>query len=110
MVSIGSMAAKEYTHPELSQVTLNAALQALSDPARVTILRAVIESEKGEISCNEIPLQLSKGTVSHHFEALRDAGLIRTRVEGTKCLSSLRREEFEERFPGLLRLVESEVV
>ena len=80
-------------------------MQALADPARVAILRAVLASESGEIACHEISLQLSKATVSHHFESLREAGLIQTRVVGTKCLSSLRREEFEARFPGLLDLV-----
>jgi len=96
---------KHYTHPDLSDVTLNTAMQALADPARVAILQAVDRSESGEIACNEIPLELSKATVSHHFETLRAAGLIETRVVGTKCLSSLRRKEYEERFPGLLDLV-----
>ena len=96
---------KDYSHPDLSDVTLSVAMQALADPARVAILRAVLASESGEIACHEISLQLSKATVSHHFESLREAGLIQTRVVGTKCLSSLRREEFEARFPGLLDLV-----
>ena len=96
---------KHYTHPDLSDVTISTAMQALADPARVAILQAVVRAQSGEIACNEIPLELSKATVSHHFESLREAGLIETRVVGTKCLSSLRREEFEARFPGLLDLV-----
>ena len=103
-----AMAVREYIHPDLEGVPLNTALQALADPARIAILRAILASGTGEIACNEISLPLSKGTVSHHFETLRGAGLIRTRVEGTKCLSSVRRQEFDERFPGLMRLVESE--
>ncbi|MBC2593954.1 winged helix-turn-helix transcriptional regulator [Ruficoccus amylovorans] len=99
---------KAYNHPDLEEVSLTTAMQALADPARMAILRAVVESESGEIACNEISLQLSKATVSHHFETLREAGLIRTRVAGTKCLSSLRGEEFDERFPGLLELVLNE--
>lgn len=99
---------KAYNHPDLEGVNLTTAMQALADPARMAILRAVVESESGEIACNEISLQLSKATVSHHFETLREAGLIRTRVAGTKCLSSLRREEFDGRFPGLLELVLNE--
>ncbi|QYY34971.1 winged helix-turn-helix domain-containing protein [Ruficoccus sp. ZRK36] len=94
---------KTYSHPELSEVPLSTAMQALADPARMAILRAAMES--GEIACNEISLKLSKATVSHHFETLREAGLIRTRVVGTKCLSAVRREEFDQRFPGLLELV-----
>jgi DNA-binding transcriptional ArsR family regulator len=48
---------------------------------------------------------LSKATVSPHFETLRDAGFIRTRADGRRCLSSPSRTAFDERFPGLLKLV-----
>jgi DNA-binding transcriptional ArsR family regulator len=50
-------------------------------------------------------LDVSKATRSHHFDVLRDAGLISTRTEGTKCMTSLRRAELDKRFPGLLRLI-----
>jgi hypothetical protein len=33
---------------------------------------------------------------------LREAGITRTRVSGTQRLVSLRRDELERRFPGLL--------
>ena len=98
-------AMKAYAHPDLAAVPLSTAMQALADPARVAIVRGIVDSADGEIACHEISLQLSKATISHHFETLREAGLIQTRVAGTKCLSSLRRAEFEERFPGLLELV-----
>jgi len=42
---------------------------------------------------------------SHHFAVLRNAGLIEQRDEGPRRLNRLRAEEFERRFPGLLRLV-----
>ena len=99
---------KKYRHPNLNEVSLTTAMQALADPCRVAIVRAMLDDEDREFACNEIPLPLSKATVSHHFEALREAGIIHTRVEGTKCLSSVRREAFAKRFPGLLELVLAE--
>jgi DNA-binding transcriptional ArsR family regulator len=94
---------KEYRHPALSRVTLPDVMQALSDPVRIDILRRLLEAGEGtEFACNEFPMRLSKATRSHHFQILRDAGLIRTRVEGTKCMNSLRSGEIQKRFPGLL--------
>ena len=40
--------------------------------------------------------------LTYHFTKLREAGVTRARVEGTSRLISLRREEFDRRFPGLL--------
>ena len=99
---------KTYHHPDLEDVSLSVAMQALADPCRVAIVRALFSDQDREFACNEIPLDLSKATISHHFEALREAGIILTRVEGRKCLSSIRRKEFTQRFPGLLKLVLSE--
>ena len=50
---------------------------------------------------------MSNATVSHHFESLRAAGLVPTRVEGAKCMTSLRAKELNRRFPGLLKLIAS---
>lgn len=99
---------KAYSHPDLSEVSLSQAMQVLADPCRAAIVRSLMEDEAREITCSELPLSVSKATRSHHFEVLREAGLIRTRVEGAKCLSALRREEFEQRFPGLLDLISAE--
>jgi DNA-binding transcriptional ArsR family regulator len=78
-------------------------MQALSDPCRIAIVRAL--AERGELACNEIALDVSKATRSHHFDVLRAAGLIHTRTEGTKCMTSIREAELDKRFPGLLSLV-----
>ncbi len=99
---------KEYHHPPLASVTLPDVMQALSDPARVGIVRRLLEVEEGyAFACNEFPMKVSKATRSHHFQILREAGLIQTRVEGTKCMTSLRRDEVQERFPGLLDVIAS---
>jgi DNA-binding transcriptional ArsR family regulator len=48
--------------------------------------------------------------MSHHLRVLREAGLTRTRVEGAKRYVSLRREDLQARFPGLLEAVLTEPV
>jgi len=95
---------KVYEHPELSGIALPAVMQALSDPCRIAIVRELLGQDR-PLACNEVPLEISKATRSHHFEVLRNAGLIHTEVEGTKCMTSLRKKDFEARFPGLLSLV-----
>ena len=102
---------KVYEHPEIDEIALPTVMQALSDPCRITIVRELILKDRA-LACNEVPLDISKATRSHHFEVLRNAGLVSTEVEGTKCMTSLRKEEIDARFPGLLGLVAaaSEVV
>jgi DNA-binding transcriptional ArsR family regulator len=96
---------KAYSHPALSKISLVSAMQALSDPCRVAIVRALLQAEGHEFACNEFPLRISKATRSHHFEVLREAGLVFSRPNGVRCMTSLRVEEFNARFPGLLDLV-----
>lgn len=78
-------------------------MQALSDPCRIRIVRALLDAE--ELACNEVPLKVSKATRSHHFAVLRESGLVMTRAEGTRCMTSVRKVEIDKRFPGLLDLV-----
>ena len=99
---------KAYSHPALDRVALARVMQALSDPCRIAIVRALLGGRGREFACNEIPLKISKATRSHHFDILRDAGLIFTRCEGTRCMTSLRRKELARQFPGLLDLIRSE--
>jgi DNA-binding transcriptional ArsR family regulator len=58
-----------------------------------------------EWTCNSLALPVSKSTCTHHFRVLREAGVIRQRVEGTTKLNSLRREDLDARFPGLIDAV-----
>ncbi|MGZ0706784.1 ArsR/SmtB family transcription factor [Coraliomargarita sp. W4R53] len=97
------MASKAYQHPDLKDVSFTQVMQALSDPCRISIMLALISEQ--ELACNELPSDLAKATLSHHVAVLRDAGLISTRVEGTKCLNSVRQEAFDDYFPGLLDLI-----
>lgn len=96
---------KKYRHPDIRKISLPDVMQALSDPCRIKIIRHLLSEEDRHFACNEIPLRVCKATRSHHFDVLREAGLIRTCVDGTKCLTSLRREEIDKRFPGLWKLI-----
>jgi DNA-binding transcriptional ArsR family regulator len=89
--------------PRIEDLSLATVMAALSDPARLEIVR-VLDAE-GERTCGTFDLGLSKATRSHHFKVLREAGITHTRAEGTHRHVSLRRQDLEARFPGLLPAV-----
>jgi DNA-binding transcriptional ArsR family regulator len=89
--------------PSLKEVPLSSIFYALSDPARLQIVLALLEQD--ELSCGEFECKVAKSTMSHHFKVLREAGLIQKRDEGTKQFNSLRRKEIEARCPGLLESI-----
>lgn len=80
--------------------------KALSDPNRLFIIQSLIEDEPGaERHCTSFGLQLTRATRSHHFKILREAGLISQVDRGNCSLATLRREEIDKEFPGLLQLI-----
>jgi DNA-binding transcriptional ArsR family regulator len=87
-------------HPAPEEIEVTAVLHALSDPVRLAIVGTL--SERGECSCGALGASVSKSTLSHHLKVLREAGLTRTRVDGTQRFVSLRRGDLERRLPGLL--------
>jgi DNA-binding transcriptional ArsR family regulator len=91
-------------HPSADELQLTAVLHALSDPQRLRIVRALAEDPEPR-PCGGFDLEISKSTKTHHFRVLREAGVITTREEGTARLNSLRRDDLEARFPGLLDAV-----
>jgi DNA-binding transcriptional ArsR family regulator len=94
-------------HPALEDVTLPFVLYALSDPIRLQIVRRLREAHK-ELSCSDATgTPLPKSTMSFHFKALREAGLIRTRQEGRTKYNSIN-PGFDKRFPGLLKSILSQ--
>jgi DNA-binding transcriptional ArsR family regulator len=84
---------------------LQAALDALSDPVRRSILRQLASQPDWTFACGTFDLPVSKATSTHHFAVLRKAGLLEQRDQGTRRLNRLRRGDFDHRFPGLLDLV-----
>src|ERR671929_2045230 len=91
---------REPHHPARRELELSSVLHALSDPARLEIVRRLAEGD--ERSCGLFDLGLSKATLSHHFRVLREAGVVLVRPEGRKRLLSLRADDLNDRFPGLL--------
>jgi DNA-binding transcriptional ArsR family regulator len=85
--------------PARDEIELVAVLAAVADPFRLEILTALVD---GERPCGCFPLPVNDSTRSHHFKVLREAGLTKTRVVGTQRVVSLRRDELDARFPGLL--------
>jgi DNA-binding transcriptional ArsR family regulator len=96
--------ADEIAQPKRAEIELGAVLHALSDPVRLKIVAALAASE-GELPCGSFKVPVTKSTCTHHFKVLREAGVIQQRHEGTARLNSLRREDLEARFPGLLGTV-----
>jgi DNA-binding transcriptional ArsR family regulator len=82
-------------------------LAALSDPARLATVRTL--AMLGESACGRIQhdagLDVSKSTMSHHLRILREAGITHTRVDGARRMVTLRRDDLDARFPGLLDAV-----
>jgi DNA-binding transcriptional ArsR family regulator len=99
-----SEAGSELVHPDRNELELAAVLHALSDPMRLRIV-AALAADGGARTCKSFDLPIVKSTCTHHFKVLREAGLIRQRVVGTTKVNSLRREDLEARFPGLLDAV-----
>lgn len=96
-----------FVHPAKEDITLEGVLGALSDPMRLRILRKLLKSRQGSLSCsNSAPCEeMAKSTLSHHFRVLREAGLIRTTKQGVENLNSARWDDVNERFPGLLKAI-----
>jgi DNA-binding transcriptional ArsR family regulator len=91
-------------HPALDEVTLPSVLYALSDPVRLQIVQR-LRLAQAELSCQEaVGIELPKSTMSFHFKALREAGLIRSRQAGRSYFSVIN-PAFDARFPGLLDAV-----
>ncbi len=69
--------------------------KALSHPARVAILKLLIK--KQACICGDIvdELPLSQSTVSQHLKELKEAGLIKGDIEGTKVCYCINEDEWK---------------
>jgi DNA-binding transcriptional ArsR family regulator len=96
-----------FVHPATADVTLAGVLGALADPVRLKIVKKLLQKRHECLSCTEAAAgaELPKSTLSHHFRILRDAGLIRTDKQGVENRNSVRWDDLNERFPGLLMAI-----
>lgn len=58
--------------------------RALADPTRLSLLRALLQH--AELSCGELASRfpIAQSTVSHHLDALMQAGLVAMRKQGQR--------------------------
>jgi DNA-binding transcriptional ArsR family regulator len=99
---------KPLFHPSIEDVTVEGILHALSDPVRVAIYADIVGSACSQ-NCSSFlrvsEKSIPKSTLSQHFKALREAGLIRGERRGVEMHNTSRCTEIEERFPGLIKAI-----
>jgi DNA-binding transcriptional ArsR family regulator len=90
-------------HPDLAEVEVTAVLFALSDPARLELIRQLAARGPQTVAqCQIVDPDVPKSTFSHQLKTLREAGIVRNEPSGRQRTISLRRAEIDARFPGLL--------
>jgi len=96
------MPVREIRHPSTAEIDLPTILRATGDPVRLAVVRVL--SDDRERTCTELrrELDMPASTLSYHLRLLREAGVTRSRAAGTERHVSLRRDDLEARFPGLL--------
>jgi DNA-binding transcriptional ArsR family regulator len=95
-------------HPSMEDVTVEAILHALSDPVRVAIYAQIVGADCPQTCSNFVNVSektIPKSTLSQHFKALREAGLIRGERQGVEMRNTSRCAEIDKRFPGLLAAI-----
>ncbi len=95
---------RKIKHPTIEQLELTDIMYALADPTRLEIV-ALLANSGRKLTCGEINLNRPKSSMSHHFKILRSAGLVETLIEGTEHMNSLRFNEVEQKYPGVLNSV-----
>jgi DNA-binding transcriptional ArsR family regulator len=87
--------------PAREDIDLGAVLHALSDPTRLEIV-AALDSRPDACPTGSFDVPVSKSTCTYHFRVLREAGVVSQQPDGTARMNTLRREDLDARFPGLL--------
>jgi DNA-binding transcriptional ArsR family regulator len=90
--------------PALEEIRIEQVLQALGDPVRLQIVRALAPATDG-LACGAVPLPVTNSTRTHHMRILREAGVLTIRAQGTRRISTLRRADLDTLYPGLLDAV-----
>jgi DNA-binding transcriptional ArsR family regulator len=93
----------EVDEPRSDEITLVGVLHALSDPTRLAVIGQL--DAGGEMLCGRLDVSVAKSTLSQHLRVLREAGVTHTRPAGTQRWLSVRRNDLDLLFPGLLDVV-----
>jgi DNA-binding transcriptional ArsR family regulator len=89
-------------HPARSDIQLTDVLFALSDPERLAIARQLADGPLDMAACHATDPNLPKSTKSHFMKVLRESGVIRNEPNGRRRMLTLRRDDLDALFPGLL--------
>lgn len=89
-------------HPPADQISLPNVLAVLGDQTRLAVVGYLARNEGVAMSCGQFLDFGSKTNLSYHLAKLREAGITHTEQSGTSRLISLRRDDLNSRFPGLL--------
>ena len=89
-------------HPDADQISLSNVLAALGDETRLAIIGSLAVCEGTGMVCGQFSDLTSKTNLSYHVAKLREAGVVNVRPEGTRRRVTLRREDLDRRFPGVL--------
>ncbi|PWE54625.1 transcriptional regulator [Metarhizobium album] len=89
-------------HPARDDLRLTDVLFALSDPERLAIVRQLADGPLEMAHCHLSDPLMPKSTKSHLMKVLREAGVIRNESLGRGRRLSIRHEDLEARFPGLI--------
>ncbi|WP_030687780.1 ArsR/SmtB family transcription factor [Streptomyces sp. NRRL B-1347] len=95
-----------YRHPERDQIRVDDVLSALGNPLRLSVIRLL--DAGGDHNCTSVLTALgvpAKSTMTHHWRVLRESGVIWQRPSGRENLLTLRRDDLDARYPGLLDAV-----
>ncbi len=95
-------------HPSVEDLTVEAILHALSDPVRAAIFAGIVNAGCPQNCCSFLAVgerDIPKSSLSQHFRALREAGLIRGERCGVEMRNTSRCAEIEKRFPGLITTI-----
>ena len=90
--------------PSVEDLHFPRILEVIADPIRLSIVSQLASAE-ADISCGGFDLPITASTATHHFTALRQAGVIHQYYVGTSRMNVLRDADLEEAFPGFLRAV-----
>ena len=99
------VAQERLSHPDREDIELTAVLFALSDEARLALVRQLKSGPMDMVNCSALDPKAPKSTRSHQVKVLREAGVVISELQGRNRRLTLRRDDLDARFPGLLESV-----
>ncbi|WP_137132985.1 helix-turn-helix domain-containing protein [Rhizobium sp. FY34] len=96
----------QFFHPAREDISLVTILAALGDPLRIAIVQRLWLAGCGQncgavAPCPDMP----RSTLSNHLRILRESGLVNTQKQGVENINTIRKDDIEARFPGLLERI-----